>query len=86
MDGNKLQSNIDALRAFVNERGWRVIDEKAIQSGYQLTISEGSNKIPIAFYTSGKALIQGKESPLQSEIQAWWNMVSNPSHRSQQLS
>jgi ribonuclease HIII len=72
MEPTKLQSNIDALRAFVNERGWRIIDEKAIQSGYQLTISDGANKIPVAFYTSGKALIQGKDSPLRSELQAWW--------------
>jgi len=72
IEPTKLQSNIDALRAFVNERGWRIIDEKAIQSGYQLTISDGANKIPIAFYTSGKALIQGKDSPLRSELQAWW--------------
>lgn len=72
MEGNKLQFNIDALRSFVNERGWRIIDEKAIQSGYQLTVSDGANKIPVAFYLSGKALIQGKDSSLRSELQAWW--------------
>jgi len=72
MEENKLQSNIDALRVFVNERGWRIIDEKTIQSGYQLTISDGTDKIPVAFYTSGKVLIQGKDSSLRSELQAWW--------------
>src|ERR1700681_2239804 len=72
MEGNKLQANIDALRALVNERGWRIIDEKAIQFGSQLTVSDGQNKIPVAFYTSGKALIQGKDSPLRSELQTWW--------------
>ena len=73
MEGNKLQFSIDALRAFVQERGWRITDEKAIQSGYQLTVSDGASKIPIAFYTTGRALIQGKESSLRSELQAWWN-------------
>jgi ribonuclease HIII len=72
MEPTKLQSNIDALRTLVNERGWRIIDEKAIQFGSQLTVSDGPNKIPVAFYTSGKALIQGKDSPLRSELQAWW--------------
>src|ERR1700730_11311170 len=72
MDENRLQSNINALRAFVNEHGWRVIDEKTIQFGSQLTVSDGPNKIPVAFYTSGKALIQGKDSPLRSELQTWW--------------
>lgn len=72
MEGNKLQSSIDALRALINERGWRIKDEKAIQSGLQLTVSDGANKIPVAFYTSGKALIQGKDSPLRRELQTWW--------------
>ncbi|MGH2494378.1 MAG: ribonuclease HIII [Ktedonobacteraceae bacterium] len=72
MEGNKLQSNIDALRAFTDERGWRIFDEKAIQWGYQLTVSDGINKIPVAIYTSGKALIQGKDGLLRSELQAWW--------------
>ena len=71
MEENKLQSNIDALRTLANERGWRIIDEKAIQSGYQLTISDGANKIPVAMFTTGKALVQGKDSPLRSELQAW---------------
>jgi ribonuclease HIII len=71
MEGDKLQSSIDSLRALIQERGWRIIDEKTIQSGYQLTISDGTNRVPVALYTTGKALIQGKESPLRSELQAW---------------
>ncbi|HEY6540427.1 MAG TPA: ribonuclease HIII [Ktedonobacteraceae bacterium] len=71
MDTTKLQSSIDALRTLVNERGWHIIDEKVIQSGYQLTVSDGANKIPVALFTTGKALIQGKESPLRGELQAW---------------
>jgi|SRR5690348_1838878 len=72
MEGNKLQSGIDALRALVHERGWRIIDEKAIQWGHQLIVSDGNTKIPVDLFTTGKALIQGKESPLRSELQAWW--------------
>src|SRR5579863_9380503 len=72
MEENKLQSHIDALRALVNQRGWRIIDEKAIQWGYQLIVSDGKTKIPIDLFTSGKALIQGKDSPLRSELQTWW--------------
>ena len=72
MEGNKLQASIDALHAFVAERGWRIVDEKAIQSGSQLIVSDGVNKIPVALYTSGNALIQGKDSPLRNELQTWW--------------
>src|SRR5579859_7835148 len=73
MEENKLQSSIDALRALVHERGWRIIDEKAIQWGYQLTVSDGNAKIPVDLFTTGRALVQGKDSSLRSELQAWWN-------------
>lgn len=82
MEENKLQSSIDALRTLIHERGWRIIDEKAIQSGYQLTVSDGASKIPVALYTTGRALIQGKESPLRSELQAWWNSKQSSPARS----
>lgn len=72
MEENKLQSSIAALRALVNERGWHIIDEKVIQWGYQLIVSDGNAKIPVDLFTTGKALIQGKESALRSELQAWW--------------
>lgn len=72
MEGNRLQSSIDALRALVNERGWRIVGEKAIQWGYQLIVSDGNDKIPIDLFSTGKALIQGKDSPLRSELQEWW--------------
>ncbi len=72
MDSIKLQSSIDALRTLVNERGWLITNEKAIDYGYQLTVSDGTSKIPVAFYTSGKALIQGNESQLKGELHAWW--------------
>ena len=36
MNGSKLQANIDALRELVHSKGWTILDEKEIQSGYQL--------------------------------------------------
>jgi ribonuclease HIII len=73
MDESRLQANIEALREFVQNKGWTVVDEKKIQSGYQLTVTDGITKIPVAFFRSGKALIQGKPGMLQTELKAWWN-------------
>jgi ribonuclease HIII len=36
-------------------------------------VTDGKSRIPVAFYKSGKALIQGKEGELRTEIQSWWN-------------
>ncbi len=73
MNESKLQANIDALREYVHGKGWSIADEKAIQSGYQLTVTDGIARIPVAFFSSGKALIQGKPGALQTELKSWWD-------------
>jgi ribonuclease HIII len=73
MNESKLQANIDALRELVQSKGWTILDEKEIQSGYQLRITDGIISIPIDFFTTGKALIQGKPGELQTQLKTWWN-------------
>src|SRR5215469_11560623 len=73
MAESKLQTTINAFRDFVQENGWFVVEEKEIQSGYQITVTDGKTRIPAAFYKSGKALIQGKPGELRTQIQAWWD-------------
>ena len=73
MAESKLQANINAFREFIHTHGWTIVEEKEIQSGYQITVTDGKTKIPAAFYNSGKALIQGKQGELRTEIQSWWN-------------
>jgi ribonuclease HIII len=72
MNESKLQANIDALREFAQSNGWIIVDEKDIQSGYQLVVTDGITKVPIAFFFSGKTLIQGKPGELQTKLKAWW--------------
>jgi len=70
---SKLQANIDALREFVHSKGWTIVDEKDIQSAYQLVVTDGITKVPIAFFFSGKGLIQGKPGELQTKLKTWWD-------------
>jgi len=72
MNESKLQANIDALREYARSNGWIIVDEKDIQSGYQLVVTDGINKIPIAFFFSGKALVKGKPGELQTKLKSWW--------------
>src|SRR2546421_15740 len=74
MDEAKLQSNIQAFREFVHSKGWTDVSEKEIAYGYQLVVTDGITKIPIDFFSSGKALIQGKPSALQNEV---YNKIHN---------
>jgi ribonuclease HIII len=73
MSESKLQANIDALRELVQSKGWTILDEKEIQFGYQLIITDGINRTPIALFHSGKILIQGKPGELQTKLKAWCN-------------
>ena len=71
MNESKLQANIDALREFVQSKGWTILDEKEIQYGYQLLVTDGISRIPVAFFYSGKVLIQGKPGELQTQLKSW---------------
>ena len=72
MADSKLQTSINTFREFVQENGWTIVEEKEIQSGYQITVADGKTRVPAAFYHSGKVLIQGKEGELRTRIRAWW--------------
>lgn len=73
MNESKLRANIDTFRNFIHNHGWSIINEKEIQSAYQLVITDGKTRVPVAFFHSGKALIQGQPGELQTELKAWWN-------------
>jgi len=73
MNESKLQANIGALREFVQINGWIIADEKEIQSGYRLIITDGITRTPIALFHSGKILIQGKPGELQTKLKTWWD-------------
>jgi len=73
MDESKLQVNINALREFIQNNGWSIVDEKEIQSGYQLVITDDLTRVPVALFSSGKTLIQGKPGELQTKLKTWWN-------------
>src|SRR5260370_9025734 len=73
MDQSKLQANLEALRAFIQSKGWTIVGEKEIQSGYQLKVTDGITRIPVDFFTTGRALIHGKPCVIRSELKSWWD-------------
>jgi ribonuclease HIII len=66
-----LQAMQTAFRQFVQDRGWLIVAEKEIQSGYQFTVTDRITTIPVALYKTGKVLVQGKSGVLQTELKAW---------------
>jgi ribonuclease HIII len=66
-----LQAQLVAFRQFVQGRGWVIVAEKEIQSGYQYTVTDKITTVPVALYKTGKALVQGKPGALQTALKAW---------------
>lgn len=71
MGGIDLQAMQAAFRQFVRERGWSIVAEKEIQSGYQFTVTDRTTTVPVALYKTGKVLVQGKPGALQTALKAW---------------
>jgi ribonuclease HIII len=72
MNLSKLQADLDALQELIQSNGWIIVDKKVIQSGYQVVITDEITKVSVAFFYSGKALIQGKPGELQTKLKTWW--------------
>ena len=71
MNLSKLQADIDALQEFIKSNGWLIVDKKVIQSGYQVIVTDEITKVSVAFFYSGKILIQGKTGELQTNLKLW---------------
>jgi ribonuclease HIII len=61
------------LREFIESKGWSISAEKEIAHGYQLVVSDGTNKTPVDLFATGKMLIQGSPNVLQAELRSWAN-------------
>jgi hypothetical protein len=67
-----LHAVVEAFRAYIFQRRWSVLAERALQNGMQLVVTDNKTRITVDCYTNGNALIQGLPSILKTDLQAWW--------------
>lgn len=72
MAGKQLDVVVEMFRAHLLDQGWSIVEEKDLQNGLQLLVTDGMTKVPIDCYTNGNALIQGPAGVLKTELQTWW--------------
>ena len=70
--GKPLDVVVEMFRAYLLGQGWSIVEEKDLQNGLQLLVTDGMTKVPIDCYTNGNALIQGPAGVLKTELQTWW--------------
>lgn len=73
MAGKQLEATVALFRAYIREQKWVIIQEKTIQNGLQLLVTDGEMRTSVACFTNGNALIQGAEGSLKAQLQTWWN-------------
>lgn len=78
MPTSKLETTMTAFHTYIAEQGWRILSEKAVQSGHQFVISDGKISVPVTLYTTGRVNVQGQASALQSALKAWGGSPSAP--------
>lgn len=71
MPASKLETTITAFHTYIANQGWRILSEKAVQSGHQFVVSDGKISVPVTLYTTGRVNVQGQASALQSTLKAW---------------
>lgn len=67
-----LADEMARLAEFIAGRGWELREDRAIQHGRQVKITDGQDQAAVAVYFTGKALVQGRPSGLSDELAAWW--------------
>jgi ribonuclease HIII len=62
------------LRQFLQEKGWAIFDQKAIEYGVQFIVTDGSTKLPVNIYKTGRIVVQGKPGEIKTAITEWANL------------
>lgn len=71
---NILLDNTADLENFLIENQWQIFTRKDIDYGLQIIVTDGSVTIPINLYTSGRIIVQGKNSNLKTLLTEWSNL------------
>lgn len=74
---NRWEIYLDEFRKFIQQQNWQIVSEKEIEFARQLIVTDGSVRLPVNFYTSGKILTQGKPCDMRSSITEWANLIQS---------
>jgi hypothetical protein len=75
MAGKQLQAVLHVFRTYIVQQGWSLREEREIQNGVQLLVTDEITSVTIDCYTNGNALIQGSAGTLKTDLQNWWQRL-----------
>lgn len=65
------EANTEAFRIFLVSEGLSILQEQAVNHGYQFKVIDASTQVTINFYTTGTIQVQGKDSALKMKLEEW---------------
>jgi ribonuclease HIII len=65
---------IDDLRKYIAETGLEVVEEREIDYGRQIKVTDGTDVCSVNVYTSGKTTVGGKSTDLKKRVEEWRNL------------
>jgi ribonuclease HIII len=71
---DKTAANLAAFEQWLAEKGWRVFEQREIDYGRQVTVTDGAHRLPVNFYTSGAIVPGGKAGDMKTAITEWANL------------
>lgn len=72
---HQIYAHLESLQHFLEGKGWRILGQKDLNRGYQVTVTDGATRVTLSFYYTGKVLVQGKPSVMKEELTEWANLV-----------
>lgn len=72
---DKFTSIRNSFTKIVKEKGWRIVSEKDLDQGTQIIVTNGTTKLPVNIYNTGKIVVQGKDSEMKIILTDWVNLV-----------
>lgn len=72
---DRVSTNLKALERFLEEKGWRIFSQKDIDYGYQVIVTDGSTRLPVNFFNTGKIVVQGKPCEMKIALTEWANLI-----------
>jgi ribonuclease HIII len=74
---NKREFFLGEFHKFAQQKNWQIISEKDIEFARQIIVTDGTVRLPVNFYDTGKILTQGKPCDTKSAITEWANLIQS---------
>jgi len=71
----RINANLEAFEHFLKEKGWGILEQKNIDCGRQIVVTDGTMRLPVNFFNTGRIVVQGKSCEMKTALTEWANLI-----------